>query len=190
MDTWTGGKRLVRRRSRSTHLVNISQPVPWHRRVADPILQHPGPVPEALGPVFPLHNSSPPPFLHCGPGPFSLSVHSQPGTSGIINFSAHSQRSVPKPIKCRSLRAEANHRTEKRSTDRRVTNQNCDGKKTAFLDPTRPVECLSRSPRCPAGGALSAWWNDTWCETRNMGVTPNFNYPSNGMMLWPSVCKK
>lgn len=73
--TWAGGKKIVRRSSRSTHLVSINWPVPWHRRGVDPILICSGPVPAALGSGLPLHSRSLQaysPFLHCGPGPFSL----------------------------------------------------------------------------------------------------------------------
>lgn len=70
---------------RSTHLVSINWPVPWHRRAVAPIWVNPDPVPVVLGSAFPLHIcSSRPfsPFLHCvGPAPsISLLSDSQEPT--------------------------------------------------------------------------------------------------------------
>lgn len=71
---------------RSTHLVSINWPVPWHRRAVDPIGVNPDPVPAVLGSAFPLHICSSRPFSpflrHCvGPAPsISLLSDSQEPT--------------------------------------------------------------------------------------------------------------
>lgn len=118
--------KTVRRSERSTHLVSINWPVPWRRRGVDPILLYSGPVPAALGSVLPLHNRSPQaysPFLHCGPGPFSLTALSQPGTNGLTNFSAHSHRGRSRPIRRKPVRAVTNYRPPECSADGGATNE-------------------------------------------------------------------
>lgn len=147
----------------STHPVSINWPVPWHRRVVDPIWALPGPVPAALGSVFPLHSRSPQPFspfLHCGPGPFSLSTLSQEptetSTSQPTDRVAVLNQSNPSCWAQQPIAGRGNV-PQTAEWPMRVARG-----KTAFSDPTRPVcSALSPTAGCTADGALSLW-AETW----------------------------
>lgn len=96
------------------------------------------------------------------------SLYCQPGTNGIINFSAHRQRSVFKPIKRKLLSAAANHWSGKRYTDRRVTNGGCEGKDCISRPhPSCVAPALSPTAGCTTDGAhvCVMRWNMIWYET-------------------------